>query len=471
MKKIMIYVALLAVTFTSCSDFLTEEPKQSQSNELTLSKHLNEATAGCYARLQSYTWYGAYHILAADLTGGNMKHSMTLAGSNRYTNANEVSWNFTATNTSSIWSYCYYTINSCNEVLGNIGNDATGASQATLNNWTAEALFLRALCHFDLVTTYAQPYTYAPDSLGVPIMLKSDLAAKPKRNTVREVYNQIVADLTAADSLMADGYYRTTGTDKFAFASKPAIEALLSRVYLYMGNWQKCADYATKVISSGKFQLADKATYRTMWTNNVAADGGEVIFELYSSNKNAYWDGSGWEGISYVCDPAGSGDVCATNDIYSMYEDGDVRKELFVANENEHFTTKYAGKAGSATPKENNVIILRLSELYLNRAEALMNGAVISGTSAAKDLKAITDARGASVQSPSGTTIFNERRKELAFEGHLYYDYKRLKKSITRTDFDGSLNKDVTFPGYLWAYPISKNELDANPNMVQNAGY
>ncbi|MBR4846212.1 MAG: RagB/SusD family nutrient uptake outer membrane protein, partial [Bacteroidaceae bacterium] len=335
----------------------------------------------------------------------------------------------------------------------------------------AEALFLRALCHFELVNIYAQPYLGGQnsDKMGVPVVLVSKIA-QPERNTVGEVYAQVVEDLTEAESLMADGYQRADVTDVFATVTKEAIQALLSRVYLYMGEWQECANYATKVINSGKFSLYEPAKYKEMWTLNTAAKGGEVIFEMYASKKNDTWDGSGWEHLPYVTSPTGSADVCATNDLYDLYEVGDVRKEMFVANENDWFPTKYAGKVGSVDPKEANVPVLRLAEMYLNRAEALNNGATIEGASAINDLNAITSKRGASYVGATAGNIFIERRKELAFEGHIFFDYKRLGKSITRTDYRSTnkTHQNVEFPGNIWAMPIPKSEMEANPNMEQN---
>ena len=129
---------------------------------------------------------------------------------------------------------------------------------------------------------------------------------------------------------------------------------------------------------------------------------------------------------------------------------------------------KYKGKE-SAVPRQVNVPVLRLAEMYLNRAEAISNGAVISGATARGDLQTIATKRGATV--PDQFNIFDERRKELAFEGHIVYDYARCKKSLTRIDFDDVKNKDVAFPSYMWAMPIPKREMEANANMVQNPGY
>lgn len=473
MKKIILGLAVLAAGLTtSCSGFLDEEPVLKQSNELTLANYnsLDAATAALYSPFQSYTWYGANFILASELRCGNAKNPKSLPGSGRY--REDPFWNYNESVTSPIWTYAYYVISWANNVINNLdGKESKEVTAKQINNTKAEALFVRALCYFDLVITYAQPYTYQPESLGVPVVLVTENGS-PARSTVAQVYERIVTDLTDAEKLMSDDYARSGISDPAAAATKPAIQALLSRVYLYMGDWQNSADYATKVINSGKYKLADKKEYKTMWTAAVAPEGGEIIFEVYGSTKNEYWDGSGWEGISYITTGAvGSGDVSATQDLISLYEEGDVRGELFTTNENDYFTTKYAGKEGSGIPKENNIVVLRLSEMYLNRAEAIYNGAQVSGVTVESDLKAIAEKRGGTVPSPSATSIFTERRKELAFEGHIAYDYARTKTSLVRTDYDGINNKDVPFPGTQWAMPIPKREMDANPNMEQNPGY
>ena len=473
MKKIILGMTLLAAvgTFTSCSDFLNEEPKLKQSNELTFSTFdgLDAATVALYGMMQSASWYDGQFLLQSELRAGNAKNPISEPGSGRY--RQDTQWNYTENSTSSLWSYAYYTIARANNVINHV--DATNlgtATQQDANNIKAEALFMRALCHFDLVITYAQPYTVSPDGLGVPVDTVT-VNGQPARNTVREVYTQIVSDLKSAESLMSDKYTRSGVDDNAAVASKQAIQALLSRVYLYMGEWQNAADYATKVINSGKYSLADASAYKTMWSASVAPKGGEIIFELYGSNKNDYWDESGWTHLPYILDRGndGSADVCATKDLVSMYEEGDVRASLYELANGDYFVLKYKGKDGGV-PRCVNVPILRLSEMYLNRAEAISNGAAISGVTARGDLEAIATKRGATV--PDQFNIFDERRKELAFEGHIVYDYARFKKALTRTDFDGTVNKDIpAAPDYRWAMPIPKREMEANKSMVQNPGY
>lgn len=469
---------LSAGLFTSCSDFLTEEPKQEQSNELTFATFdgVNKAAAAMYGMFQSDAWYDGEFTLMSELRCGNAKNPTSVPGSGRY--RTDTQWIYSDRSTSPLWSYAYYTIARANNVINNL-DDKVGvdATQQQVNNVKAEALFIRALCYFDLVITYCQPYNYnatEDDKMGVPLVLVTE-NGKPARDSKENVYNQIVADLLQAESIMADDYVRSGVTDKAATPTKPAIQALLSRVYLYMNKWQEAANYATKVINNKKYELAPADAYAAMFSAATAPAGGEIIFEVYGSDKNEYWDNSGWAHLPYMTttdDQGSHGDVCATKDLYDLYSEGDVRKSMYKQHGNDYFPTKYSGKPKDSDPKYTNVPILRLSEMYLNRAEAIINGASVQGVTAESDLRKIATVRGAS-QTAAATKqgVFDERRRELAFEGHITADYARCNKSMTRKDFDDSKNKDVAFPSYMWALPIPNRERTANPNVAQNPGY
>lgn len=475
MKKIMIYgLSLLTLGFSSCNGFLTEEPVTELDTETVLSTYesLNKATLGAYSALNDGTWYGAGFVLSCELRSGNAKNpTNTDFTSGRY--INEYSWVYLDSNTSGLWNYAYFLIAQANNIINSVDEkEFPDVTTQDLNNIKGEAMFLRALSYFDLLRTYAQPYTYAPQSLGVPITLVFDKDARPARNTVAEVYDQIVKDLLEAESLMDDEYTRDDAADPYSVVSKPAIWGLLSRVYLYMGEWQKCADYATKVIDSGLFNLFTESQLPNVWGSD-ASDGGEVIFEIFGDKKNYY--NEYWEDISWMTNPDGYADVASTADLRDLYEAGDVRLKLFKSHKDapDHFwTTKYAAKDASSRPSYADIVVLRLSEMYLNRAEALAHGATAAGATADSDLLVITSKRGASPVTATLENILLERRKELAFEGHLIYDMARTGTSLHRVDYQGAADaKDIEFPSYRWALPIPKSEMDANPNMVQNDGY
>ncbi|MFN8258114.1 MAG: RagB/SusD family nutrient uptake outer membrane protein [Bacteroidales bacterium] len=467
MKKYILLI-LFATSLFSCEDFLTREPVTSNSVELTLSDFdgMNKATIGAYSPLYSVNWYGASFPILADIKTDNAKSSPINTG--RY--QTDYSWIQDPANTSGLWATAYIAITSADNVLEALETYElkTGETQEQFDHLKAECLFIRALGHFDLVRLYAQSYSFDPQGPGVPIILYTRRETPP-RNTISEVYNQVVADLLEAEPLFMDGFneeYRPDIRDIRGVASKEAAQALLARVYLYMENWNEAANYASKVIASGNFELYTDLNYQAAWGADASP---EVIMEVWGSytQTNAPF----WDEIGRMYSPDGYGDVCATNSFLALFEDGDVRAQMFVEPEDYQgyfWPTKYPGKGDL---RQNNIPVFRLSEMYLIRAEAVLNGA--SGDALA-DYNAIRTNRGLSAATNViADDIFDERRRELCFEGHLLFDYARLQKSLVRTDEDnritGTLN--VPFPSYLWAMPIPLSEMEANPNMVQNEGY
>lgn len=479
MKK-LIFISILVLIFaglSSCDkDFLNRAPILEESEELVLSNFdgINAATAGLYAAFYSGNWYGAQLPIITDLKGDNGKSSPKSSG--RY--QQNYNWNQDASQTMiGLWSAAYVSITSASNVI-NAAPDAVlrpGETQSMIDQCVAEALFIRALAHFDLVRVFAQPYTHTTTGLGVPVITTTRIS-QPERNTIQEVYDQIEKDLLEAVGLFASNTttfyntYRPGYADLRAYASVDAVNALLARVYLYKGDYVKASTYATKVIDSpSNYALYTAANYVSSWGVNAAS---EVVFEVFGSTGNSFWPS--WEEIGYLYDPNGSyGDVCATNALLSLYEATDVRRDIYKTHASYpgYFwpSFKYPGKDGNT--RQNNIPVFRLSEMYLIRAEAALNGAA---GDALADYNAIRTKRGLTAAGAvTMDDIFDERRRELAFEGHILFDYARLKKTLVREDEDNRLTGPLTisFPSYLWAMPIPIQEMEANPNMVQNEGY
>ena len=482
MKKVLIYLGVAATLtgLTGCSDFLTREPQLQQSTEITLSTYsgLNDATHGAYYYIATTGWYGQSWVLDAEMRSGNGMKS-NFKNSNRCTQA--YNWNYTEDATSGMWSTAYYTIAMANNVIDNLEGKAVGdVTEQDLNNLKAECLFIRAFAHFCNVLTYGQPYTYckasAPESLGVPYVYHTDPNGKPKRETVISNYQNIVADLLEAESIIDPEYSATSVrpslADELAAVNITTIQALLSRVYLYMGEWQNAADYATKVIESGKYEMWTADEYPTVWGQELGS--GEVIFEVYGKRTNSAY--GSWEDISYLTSPNGSGDPQAAQPLIDLYAEGDVRLETYRTDDNDEsgilWTAKYPGKGDNAAPDCNNVVIFRLSEMYLNRAEAIMRGATVDGATAISDINMITANRGAAAYTSVGPVdIQTERRKELAWEGHYLYDLARWGLPVVRLEADYPLltqNFEIPFPSPKWALPLPKSEIDVNNNLEQN---
>lgn len=454
-----------------------EDPILEQSNELTLSTYegLDKAVAGAYSPLASSYWYGADFVIYNELKTSNGKKWIGSSwDSGRCNDIYNI--NFNPNQTSSLWGYAYFVISSVNNVMDNLeGKENPEVTTQDLNNLKAECLFLRALSHFDLVRTYAQPYCYDREGadgkgshLGVPVVLKTEPSAKPERNTVKEVYDQIISDLLEAEKIIDPSYVRAGVTDKTSVVTLPAIQALLSRVYLYCENWQGAADYANKVIKNYDYKLwtPDEVEDAACYAVDVPT-GGEVIFQIYGNKSNSY-DGY-HDGLSPMCGPEGYGDAGASTDLKALYEEGDVRGTLFQEEDGVLWTAKYIGK-GLSDPDVTNTIVIRLSEMYLNLAEAVVRGA--QGYNAPQALEDLAAQRGASVQNATLEGVWLERQKELAWEAHYWFDLARTKRDMTRKDYVGDTKaQNLEWGDYRWAMPIPLRETGANPNLKQNIGY
>ena len=478
MKKVIFALFAAVLVLSGCGkDFLERAPKMSQSDVLTLSTFdgLDLATAGAYAPLASNNWYGAHFILDNEMATSNGKRWGVVYDdyeSGRY--KDEYSILYTAGSTSPLWATAYYVISAANNVINAIdAEDASyEASEQDLKNIKAECLFLRAFSHFDLVRTYAMPYNNTADHMhnGVPYIFKSDSEAQPSRDPVKTVYENIIKDLTDAEVMIDPSYVRGGVKDPKATVTLPVIQAFLARVYQYTENWQKAAEYATKVINNGDYKMWTAAEVKdgAVYAEDVPKDG-EVIFQIYNGLSQSY--GTGNETVWGMTSYNAYGDCGVSNDLYEIYEDADVRKSLITPDPDGRalFTLKYFGKGLSAIDA-TNVIILRLSEMYLIRAEAGLNGA--SGVSPINDLKVIADNRNATPQTATKEGIFTEFQKEFAWEGHLWFDLARTGRPMNRKDISGNVPTNIPAGDYRWAKPLPKREFVVNPNLKpQNDGY
>jgi len=475
-RKIYILIGLavvLMLSATSCEDFLYQQPRLSQTTELTLSSYegLQAATMGCYSPLYSASWYGRNFVVTADLKGGNAKISPLNSGRFR----TDYLWNNTPDASHALWTIAYQAISRANNVINVIedGFEEVGVDQADLDQLLGECKFIRALAYFDLARLFCQPYSAGADQLGVPVVLLTE-NGKPARDNLGTVYDQVEADLLDAAAKMS-AESPNAGTDPVGWATSYAAEALLARLYLYMEQWQDAADYATAVINDFPGSMYSATDYTTWDLGGVwGTDGGsEVIFEVYGSEGNSTH--ANWDVISYIMSPDGYGDVGASDDVRNLMEDVDVRLALFTntsAWPNDYWALKYPGKAPDGNLREDNIVVLRLSEMYLIRAEAILNGASISGATAVGDLNMIRSNRGATTLGDATLTdVYQERRRELCYEGHELFDLARTQRSLVRVEYDGAVNQNIPFPDYRWAMPIPQAEMDANENMVQNPGY
>ena len=322
----------------------------------------------------------------------------------------------------------------------------------------------------ETVRLFAQHYTFTSDAshLGVPIVLEFDVEAKPARNTVAEVYSQIIDDFNQAISLMS------IDPANAGYFSREAAQALLSRVYLYMEDFGQAESLATAVISSGKFSIVSAADYPMQFFNG---NSPEAILEI---NFNLA-DNPGADHIGGMYKESGYGDYLPSEDLLNLIPDGDVRSTLFRID-----TTSIGGIYGNLRvdkyPSEgadiatDNVPVIRLSEVYLIRAEARAKSSDDAGAQADLNLirqRALPTAPDVTATGADLITeILNERRIELAFEGHSIFDVTRNELDVVRDDCTAPANAcSISYPNDRFILAIPIEETDVNPNMVQNDSY
>jgi starch-binding outer membrane protein, SusD/RagB family len=389
----------------------------------------------------------------------------------------------TMNNTTYLWYIGYKVINGANQVL----ESASEGKDAATDQLLGENYFLRGMMQFDLLRFFAKPYTHGLNNQGIILRLTSSESDLKERATVGECYAQVVSDLEKAAVLMKSAQNRGN-----QFASQEAAWALLSRVYLYMENNDKAIEYATKVIQSPRFSLEPKENYvNSFWNTPSSKESILIVKHELQDDK-----GFGAIGSMYLTDRGlGWGEVYASQSLLDLIQQhpDDVRNDLikpdFEANGvtvkkrngiSKYFITKFSYQDDYVTLSSPH--ILRLSEMYLNRAEAyaktsedqkalddinvIRARAGLSGG----DLYTLGDLQGAATVLDA---VLQERRLELAYEGHRTFDVYRNKKSLNRSFPgvhlpEGEDTQIINYDNPRIIYFIPQDELFANPACEQN---
>lgn len=483
MKKLhkILGLALMMLSLVACKkDFLEIDPEQQKAVDLVVIDlpTTRAAMMGTYTMLQSAAYYGRSIVVLPDLMADNMYISRRNSG--RYTTYDLYTTLTNDGTASGTWNTLYRTIVNANIIIAK-GEKLTvpTSEQAEVSHLIGEAYAVRALAHFDLLRLFALPYnaTAGATHLGVPVLTKSGTSKEdiinPKRNTVKEGYTQIVDDFKKAITLMPTTPVGFTTSNK-GHISHYAAKALLARVYLYMEDFPNAELMATDVITPNRYTLLTNANLVSGSTNFRTQNNTEAIFEVvYNSTSNLGTDRLAaflFQGSSY-------GDGLATDDLYNSYTATDVRRGFMTkgSRSNAENPANVITKYNNITNFEEGVKVIRLSEVYLIRAEARAKQTGKDALAAA-DLdvvakradasKATTTATGTALQ----TLILEENRREFAFEGHRLFDLTRNKLAFTKYR-TGGLTIAIPANSNKIVLPIPLAEMNANPNMEQNDAY
>lgn len=478
------YLIILGIAFlTSCSLEVDPFDGITKENLATLPNALEYATNGAYSLMKDLLPYKGRSDFRSSYAR-NINHMLEFQGDNVTLSGTTTDpLFFTATrehypameNSTYVWFIAYKIINTANQ---NIESVVEG--QSALNDrLLGENYFLRAMAEFDLLRMFAKPYSLGTSNKGIILRLSSTDPDNAPRATVGESYQQVVNDLLKAAQLMEGSAGR--GPE---YASKEVAWALLSRAYLYMEDHPKAIEYATKVIDSGKYSLETTGNYLQLFYNSPASK--ESIFIM----KHLIQDDKGLAslGSMYLTDQIGWGEVYQSSTLRAIMQKypNDVRNSLVVPQLEpngavsmrnglpKYFITKFSYQDGIVTLSSPHV--LRLAEMYLNRAEAYAksgnNAAAIEDINTLRRRAGLNDAL-YSANNLLGLSsvldaVLQERRIELAYEGHRAIDVYRNKRSLDRTFPGVHPQKLVPFDDPRNIYYIPQDEMFANTLCEQN---
>jgi SusD family. len=476
-KFILSIITFSVLTLSSCSDFLDTVPHDSLSSDNALESidDFNNTTNSVYESIRSDAYLANFNLMVPDV----MSDNLVLSRDGRLIWNEFADFQFYADTygVAGMWSSAYNGILGANEVITRLqGNDAlfTDAVEAKLaQNLLAEALALRGMIHFDLVRWYGKDYKKASASdLGVTY--KKDTETDfPVRNTVKEVYEWLVEDLEAAKSLMENSY-----NEKINYRlNKKSVNAILARVYLTMGENQKAVDCATAAIEGAGADMADIEGFTKVYTTSMAVP--EVLFRIAMKSDDGYLPGNDWgqgSADSYIAN------YSVSYSFREMFSSTDCRRGLIklAACKSGDCYVVWKWVNGGASAGLVDIPVIRATEMYLTRAEANYNlgkqDAALADLNLVKSKRYSDYEAGTESGQPLEVAIQLQRRLDLAFEGHRFFDLKRRGENISRDDkgflADGSgtpavaLEVPSTSPYYV--LPIPQSEMDANENMVQN---
>jgi len=384
----------------------------------------------------------------------------------------------------------------------------------------AQAYALRGFLYFKLVNIFGAPVNSHPETLGVPLKLNSGVEIEEgalARRTVKQVYDQIVNDLLEAERL-----YKTLSDvqqfDKDYRTSLPMVQLMLSRTYLYLEDWKNAADYAELVMNDNRFQLLDLNAVAT--TTEI----GQPFFKTYhaySESSEVIWlYGSVKDMGAWVMDYAGIENprdnnrkmhayFKASDELLACFEDTDLRKERYIVRKPvrdnrgvEVWTPMAIGKLKVSIPEYTGISLdnyykpvtasgvfgrsLRLSEAYLNYAEAkammYQEGSDAQGGNDAVDALDILRSKRFATEDFQALDITDanelvqfvreERRRELCFEDHRWYDIRRWgMKEIKHVWYDDANTRSIytlTLGDKGYTVPIPDEAMELNAALVQN---
>lgn len=470
-KKILaVSIVSLVLAGTSCKDTLDVQPKQSidASTALVDFTSVNAISISLYSRAQSFLYLGQRMLIAPDVLADN--YTITANSGGRYVGERINTPNAHLTD---LWNTLYPAINEANFIIANV--DRVTAAQADKDALKGQALFMRAMFNHDMVRVYGYEPGLSVNGFEEGIVLRTEptddvtKADFKPRSSVAAVYTSIENDLKQATTLLPNA----VGSAGVFRASKGAAYALLARVYLYQRKWAEAEQAASDAITNKQSAttLANASNYIASF---ASVPNRESMFEIdYRTEQFTTVDGINNSMNSLTQKTTGGVfAVRATTELLNSFEAGDVRRTAFDQTLDNGVLVSYSLKFPAHKGNYfNNIPVIRLSEVYLIRAEARaqQNKAAL----AQADLTTLRTNRGLAAVPATTlgadllTLIFNERRVELNLEGHRFFDLKRRGLNISKPAGIPTL----LYTDFRVLAPLPQDQVLLNPLIKQNPGY
>lgn len=501
MKYIYLTAGLLlgALTSTSCSDFLNE-----YSQDMVVAKtvwHFDEVLLGNgYIKSSIVSGGptigrtgGIFNILDDDVNtggvgyettknwGGCLQHIFGVYAWQQRIGCNYNASYYAADNAT--WEDLYARINVANIILDEIETvpHESDDDDYAYYRVKGETHFLRAYFYFTLANLYGDAYApaTAAEKLCVPLKLTpyiehdKDKDTQFERASVKDVFEQVVKDLTAAEENLTRS--PQLAAHKLHRASYESVELLFSRVYLYMQNWPMAEEKAENVLKTRGVTLSSIAALRS-GSAFLTRENPEILFS----------QGCNFMSASDIFS-ASPGQFCVTRELRDLYDDNDARADCFFGihsmSDSITMTSKY--ERGSIQNHISDCFLLRTAEAVLNKAEAcaMQTGKEDEANRLLNDLRMHRIDK-YTAQTYTGEELVkqirDERRKELCFEGHRWFDLRRyavcekypFSKRIFHTYHacgDAGVSYSDTYvleehdPAYTFALPEAVLEFDRVP--------
>ncbi|MCF6241385.1 MAG: RagB/SusD family nutrient uptake outer membrane protein [Bacteroidales bacterium] len=456
LNKILVLVLFLVLASCNQDKFLDIQPydKITTDNLIVDYTTLKSATNGVYNIFQDPYYYDSYALILPDLMSDNVKNN------NFYLFSDVDKYETKADNryTEKVWEKISALITQSSIVIREAEQFDFGTDQEAANELIGQLYIARGIAYFDMQRFFAQPYNFTNDAshLGVPLIDEDKVGIdiiSPARSTTKEVYDKILSDFNKGLSLIGNSVVSPYYLNEYS------AKAFLARIYLYMENWTQANNLASEVIASGQYSLLSNEEYIDSWTLDETS---ESIFSIINTET----DNARYSSINYYYIFRR---FLATNDLYDSFDNNDVRRALISSNR----VLKH-----SSFGFDNNIPVVRYSEMYLIKAEALAELGDDDGARGAVNMIHLRANPTALPITDSGDDlkriIQEERRKELMFEGHRLFDLTRKKESFVKYSTSVGTPINIVYPNNFTILPIPQKEIDANDNISQdqqNPGY